>query len=305
MMFLHVVEAGSFTKAAECLYSSKSNISRKIALLEQSLDTLLLERTSKGISLTRQGQAFYQSCLEIKKQFEAAKQTLQSERNSVSGHIAVTAPMSLGSLVLGPLISKFLLHYPDISIELELSDHAKSLTDSQYDLAIRAARQLPDSNLYAKKLFTYDHVVAGAPDYFDKRGIPHIPCDLVEHSVITCITTHDNKLKSHWPFLFEGHLQHVKVNARAQVTHMWLHKQLALDGIGLIRVPRYWVQNELSEGKLKEVLSEYTSMHSHLYALYNHENKSQKRIRLLIQYLETHLPTLLNGNLKLNDEVLS
>lgn len=293
MLFVQVVQAGSFTKAASVLFSSKSNISRRISQLEQQLDATLLQRTARGLSLTQQGQTFYQECLLLKQQFEKAKDNLQQQQVSISGHIAITAPMSLGGIFLGPLVSKFLSHYPEMGIELALSDHAIPLLESHYDIAIRAVKTLADSSLHAKLLHSYDYVIAASPDYFEKYGKPVMPEALSNHRTITCITSHKAKLKSHWPFVINQKAIEVKINSVAQVTHMWVQKKLALDAIGIIRVPRYWVKDELDQGLLVSIFDEYLTEHSNIYALYKNSDKNSRRIKVFIEYLAKHLPQLL------------
>lgn len=294
MLFVRVAQMGSLTKAADVLYRSKSSISRKLSQLEQELSATLLQRTPQGIRLTKQGEQFYQTCLRLQHQFEEAKENLHQQQRDLSGHIAITAPMSLGSLYIGPLVGKFLKCYPEVSIELELSDKAVSLESSHYDLAIRAASALPDSSLHAKTLFEYDYVIAGANAYFEQHGYPKQPQELSQHQAITCITTHDPQLTVAWPFSVEGQQIEVPIQSRAQVTHMWVQKQLALDGVGLIRVPRYWVNDELEEGALASLFDEAMVSRSNIYALYQAEGKNNRRLKTLIDYLATHLPNTLS-----------
>ena len=293
MLFVRVIQAGSFTEAANRLTHSKSQISRKIASLEQQLDSSLVLRTPRGLQLTEQGKSFYQSCLAIQTHFNQAKEALHKNHHSISGKVAITAPMSLGSLFLGPLLAKFMQTHPQISIELDLSDTAKSLTESHFDLAIRAAQSLPDSNLRAKKLLSYGYIIAASPDYLTTYGTPKHPDELREHRAITCITTSKESLQTSWPFEINHKPFQVTFNKVAQVTHMWVQKQFALNGIGLIRVPSYWVKDEIESGQLCQVLEHFASQRSNLFALYKNANFIPKRISTLIEFLAKHLPTQL------------
>ena len=294
LLFVQVAQAGSLTKAASILFSSKSNISRRIAQLEQQLDATLLHRTPRGLVLTEQGSQFYQSCLLMQQQFESAKEQLQQNSKSISGRIALTAPMSLGSLYLGPLLSKFQSLHPNLNLELDLSDNAKPLIESHYDIAIRAANKIPDSRLFFKLLHRYDYVIVGSPAYIQKYGNPIHPNELSSHRAITCITTHDSKLKSHWTFDLDGNVSEVKINSVAQVTHMWVQKQFALDSQGLIRVPRYWVKSELEDGRLSPLFEDYSLGNSNIYALYKSGGKRTRRVTAIIEYFAKHLPMLLS-----------
>lgn len=294
MLFLRVVQAGSFTRAASQLYSSKSQISRRIANLEQRLDTTLLRRTTKGLQLTEQGEQFYRDCLSIRANFEKATAQLKSHQVSVSGPISISAPISLGSLILGPLLAKFMASYPEIRFELDLSDNIVNLNQSHHDMAIRAAKHLPDSSLYARKLYTYDYVIAGSPDYFQQHGNIEKPDDLSSHRAITCITTSDNDLQHSWPLYIQAQRQLYPVNVIARVTHLWVQKKFAKEGLGLIRVPRYWVKKELDKGTLISVLDNYMCETSHLFAVYKHGRTMPAKISAFIDYLAQHLPTVLS-----------
>jgi DNA-binding transcriptional LysR family regulator len=294
MLFVDVVQAGSFTKAALRLSHSKSQISRKIATLEQQLDATLVMRTPRGIQLTEQGEQFYQSCLKVNANFEHAKEVLRVNQQSISGHLAITAPISLGSLYLGPLLSKFMKSFDTITTELDLSDNAKNLTESHFDIAIRAASKLPDSNLRAKKLFTYDYAIVASAKYLAEFGCPQHPLELQNHRAITCITTASKRLQSSWPFIEDNQRFDVELNKIAQVTHMWIQKQLALEGVGIIRVPRYWVKEEIESGMLTPLLAQFCHGESHLFALYKNAKIIPARITRFIEFLSQHLPPLLS-----------
>jgi len=295
MLFVRVAQSGSFTTAATLLESSKSQISRRIAHLEQALNVSLFLRTPRGLQLTAVGKQYYDACQAIQISFENANASLKATQEAISGTIAITAPMSLGSIHIGPLLSKFMQIHPDISIELDFSDTAYSLSESHFDLAIRAATHLPDSNLRAKKLFSYDYVIAASPEYFSKYGKPKLPCELQKHKAITCITTSSRKLQTSWPFMYKGEQQDIPLQRIAKVTHMWVQKQFALAGLGLIRVPRYWVSEELDEGTLHSALEDYMSHQSHIFALYKNLNHTPGHLTALIDYLANHLPSELNG----------
>lgn len=295
MLFVRVVQAGSLTKAAEQLYSSKSQISRRMASLEQQLDANLLIRTPRGLSLTPQGRQFYQSCLDIQHDFEQAKETLQLDHTTVTGNIAITAPMSLGSLFLGPLLAKFMTTNPGITIELDLSDHAINLTESRFDLAIRAASKLPDSNLRARKVFSYDYVIAASAEYIRKYGMPESPTDLKQHRCISCLTSADPMLQTQWAFKVNDEVLNVPIPSVAKVTHMWVQKKFALEGVGLIRVPRYWVHEALDAGSLCSLFDGQVVGESHIFVLYKNAQNIPLRFSRFIDFIAQHLPKLLTS----------
>ena len=285
LLFIRVAQAGSLTNAASKLDTSKSQISRRISNLEKALNTTLFLRTPRGLQLTELGQQYYQSCLSIQEKFDQAQESLLSKKADITGNIAITAPMSLGSLLLGPVLAKFMSQYPDVTIELDLTDNARPLTESHFDLAIRAASKLPDSNLRAKILRSYDYVIAASPMYLSQYGEPKTPEELSKHRAITCITTADKSLQNQWPFEYQGQSIVVNLNRVAKVTHMWVQKQFALEGVGVIRVPRYWVDEEMKQGSLCPLLSAYMTAQSNLFAVYKNMPHTPKRIKALINYL--------------------
>mgnify|MGYP006420287221 CR=1 FL=1 len=293
MLFVKVIQAGSLTKAATQLSSSKSQISRRISALEQRLDATLMLRSAKGLQLTEQGEQFYQSCIAIQSQFNDATEKVQKDHKSIAGNIAITAPMSLGSLFLGPLIAKFMRNYPDVSVELDLSDTVKNFADSRFDLAIRAAPSLPDSSLYAKKLLSYGYAVVASPEYLDKHGTPSHPDELANHRVITCLTEAQSLTAQAWPFMINQTIQQVPVKSVARVTHMGVQKKMALESLGIIRVPTYWVKNEIESGLLTSILSDAVSGESHIFALYKSSKSTPSRLSSIITYLKQHLPGIL------------
>lgn len=292
MLFVKVVQAGSFTQASLQLDFSKSQISRRMGILEQNLGVTLFFRTPRGIKLTDEGKYFYDDCLGVQVHFEHAKERLSHKQNNLKGQISITAPMSIGSQFLGPLLAKFLMLYPDIRISFDLSDKPRSLVDEDFDLAIRASQQLNDSQLRARCLYTYDYVIAASKGYLDKNGVPNEPTDIETHRAVTCITTVSNNRQRYWPFTVGGNEIEVRLNRVASVTHMWVQKQFALDGVGLIRVPRYWVSDMLDNQSLVSLLERYTSHQSHLYAVFK-SSPMPERLRVLIDYIAQHLPNVL------------
>ena len=229
----------------------------------------------------------------MQKAFETATDQLKTQQKAVTGQINITAPMSVGSVFISPLLAKFMSLYPDIQIELDLSDKAVNLSESHYNLAIRAASQLPDSSLHAKKLHDYDYVIAGSPQYFENYGYPSQPSELSKHRAITCITSHQS-LQGKWPFDGPQGKVFVDLAVVSRITHMWVQKQFALEGLGLIRVPRYWVKDELSTGKLQATLTDHMSDTSSLFAIYKQANPTPLKIKTLIDYLTQHLPPFLS-----------
>lgn len=293
MLFIQVAQAGNFTRAAEQLYSSKSHISRRIAQLEQAVDATLFHRLPRGLQLTEAGEQFYQACLNIQDAFDEATQALKQDIDTVDGVLAITAPMSLGSAIIGPLLAKFTRHHPKLQVSLDLSDHAVNLSESHFDLAIRAASQLPDSSLKAKKLYDYGYTICASAQYLEKYGRPNNLDALKHHRAITCITTGSSMKADSWPFIINDKIEQIPISSVAKVTHMQVQKAFAREGIGLIRTPNYWVQEDINEGLLIPVLENEQSTQSSLYAIYKNTRTIPNKIRTFIDFLSEHLPAAL------------
>lgn len=295
MLFIKVAQAGNFTRAAEQLYSSKSHISRRIAELEQGIDTTLFNRSPRGLQLTEAGETFYQACLKVQSEFEAATQQLKNKTDTLNGTLNITAPMTLGSAIIGPLLAKFMKHHPELHISLDLSDTAVNLAESAFDIAIRAARELPDSSLKAKVLYEYGYTISASASYLEQYGRPTNLDSLKHHRAISCITTGGSLKHDSWPFLINGNIEQIPINSVAKVTHMQVQKAFAQEGIGLIRTPSYWVCQEINDGTLLPVLENHPQPTAKLFAVYKNTRIVPNKIRALIDFLSEHLPIALGS----------
>lgn len=289
MLFVDVAKAGSFTVAAERLYSSKSSISRRIAQLEQRLNAQLFVREPHGLQLTEAGQHFYSACEQIKHQFDQATESLAQHHSEVSGEVTITAPLTLGSMVIGPLLAKLMRVYPKLKLNLDLSDAVKSHAHDGIDIALRAARQLPDSELRARKLLSYQHVVCASPDYLERYGVPGAPTALEQHRIICCMTGSSTAEADQWQFMHDGQTQMARVKPVARVTHMGVQRQMALEDQGIIRVPNYWVDDALQQGELVEILAAYRPEPYNLFAVYQNIQPLPNKIKVCLDYLSEHL----------------
>ncbi|ODN42613.1 LysR family transcriptional regulator [Piscirickettsia litoralis] len=290
MLFVEVARAGSFTQTAVNHQSSKSQISRRIAQLEQRLNAQLFIRTPRQLQLTEAGHQFFQSCLKIQGDFLAATEVLKQTHDDVSGKISMTCPMTLGTEVIGPLLAKFLCLYPKVSLELDLSDNVHNFVESHFDIAIRAAKSLPDSALKAHKLLTYKYIICASPAYLEEYGTPKQPSELKAqgHRSIVCINREAGLGQGKWPFVIDGQEQQLDIHSIAEVTHMKVQQTMALEGVGMIRVPEYWVRHFIEEGRLISLLAEYQPFESHLFVVYRDMKNQPKRIKEVIDYMDSH-----------------
>src|SRR6266403_1503130 len=182
-VFAKVVENGSFTGAAERLGISASMVSQHVKELEERLAARLLNRTTRKVSLTEVGRAYYERCTRLLADLEEIEQAVSDMHAAPRGELRVNATPTFGILQLAPTIADFTTRFPAISVELMLSERMVDLIEEGFDVAVRVG-ELPDSSLIARQLAPCRMVVCGAPSYFEKHGKPRTPADLTAHNCL-------------------------------------------------------------------------------------------------------------------------
>src|SRR3546814_515354 len=179
-VFARVVEAKSFSAAAAELGQSKSAVSKQVSRLEDRLGARLLNRTTRRLSLTEVGAAFYDRCRRIVAEAEEAELAVTRLSATPRGVLRINAPFSFGVLHLGPTLPDFMRRYPDLKVDLTLNDRFVDVVEEGYDVVLRIA-WLPDSSLVARRICDFRRVICAAPGYWDRRGRPAAPADLADH----------------------------------------------------------------------------------------------------------------------------
>jgi DNA-binding transcriptional LysR family regulator len=283
MVFAKVVEMKSFSAAADALHTSKSLISKQVSSLESTLGVKLLNRTTRRMSLTEIGSAYYQHCARIAQEIEAARETALQMQSDPRGILKITGPVIFTALHLSGAIECFLQRYPQVEIELDTSDRVVDLVDEGYDLAIRITNSPLESTI-SRKIVDVRWVTCAAPAYLAKHGEPLTPQDLLQHN---CLTNH--KLaneKKQWTFRIDGKDITVPVSGNCRVNSTEAMHQLAVAGTGLALFPTYVIGNDLQSGKLKQVLSEYQAYPNFaIYATYMPNRYMQTKVRAFIDHL--------------------
>lgn len=286
--FCAVVDAGSFVKAADTLDMSKAAVSRYVSDLEARLGVRLLHRTTRRLSLTEEGAVFNARCRELISGVEEAEAEVSSSSATARGLLRVNVPVTFGILHLAPLWQKFHALYPEVRLNVELSDRVVDVIEEGYDMAIRIA-SLPSSSLISKRLASTRIVLCASPQYLEKHGEPEHPSDLVRHSVIGY---------SYWQggdtWTFEGPEGPVSVKI-----HPWMTtnngdtcRDVALAHQGISLQPTFIIGNDLANGGLVEVLPEYRSIELGIYAIYPTRKHVAPKVRALVNFLEEQLAVL-------------
>jgi DNA-binding transcriptional LysR family regulator len=280
--FVKVVELGSFSEAGRQLRLSRSVISKYVGELEQDLGVQLLNRTTRHASATENGQAYFERALTILADLDAADQAVAQAQATPRGLLRVNAPMSFGTLQLGPAIADFMAQCPELQIQLVLSDDQVDPMQGGFDVTLRIA-DLESSSLIARKIVGIDRVVCASPDYFKQHGTPKLPEDLRNHALLTygfLLTGNQWKLTGkngddHW----------IQPSWTLCVNNAEVLRDAAIKGRGVALLPTFIAGDALRAGSLRGVLNSYKAPPLTLYAIYPPTRHLAVKVRLFIDFL--------------------
>ncbi|MGF1731617.1 LysR substrate-binding domain-containing protein [Photobacterium kasasachensis] len=282
-----VVETGSISEASRVFDVQPSSISRQIATLEQELGVRLLNRTTRNLGLTEAGQRYYDYSQRIVAELDEAKRAVNDLQQSPKGRLRVSMTVGFGESVILPLIPDFLAMYPDIDVDLELTERVVDLVEENTDVAIRSGR-LPDSTMIAKKLLANNFLLCASPEYLAKRGTPDSPQSLSNHQCIQ----YGYAGWREW-YLMEAPITRLDICSAITVNTVNGQKQLLLSHAGLALMPLWAVQQELHRGELINVLPQHTfspyEVMSSTYAIYLKRELVSPKIRVFLDYLSRHI----------------
>jgi DNA-binding transcriptional LysR family regulator len=281
IIFSHVVNEQSFSAAARKLGVTKSSVSKAVAKLEHALGASLLNRSTRHLSLTEVGAGFYDYCTRISNEADEAHQMIESLNAQPRGVLKVAASVAFGTLHIAPAIGEFMRRYPQMDIDMTITDRVVDLTEEGYDVVICVTRELPLS-LVARKLAPIRRKLCATPEYFEEYGEPTIPQELVKHNCLDYIHSGDKGL---WRFNGPGGPVSVPVSGRLRINDDEALSQVVLGGFGLALLPTFIIGKDLQAKRLKSVLSEYIPVEQHVYALYLPKRNLPLKIRVLIDFL--------------------
>ena len=280
-VFARVVEDRSFTQAADALGRSKSAVSKAVSQLEDRLGARLLNRTTRRLSLTEAGTAYYERAARILAEAAEADSAVSALQDEPRGTLRINAPMSFGQRHLAPAIGGFLERYPELRLDITLSDRFVDLIGEGYDVAVRIAA-LPDSSLIAAKLAPNRRVVCASPDYLARAGTPRHPQDLRQHN---CFGYTYQATGNTWRFVGPEGPATVRVTGSLTANNGDILKAAMLQGLGLGLVPTFSIADELKSGELVVVLPDYIDTETSVYAVYPHSRHLSAKVRAFVDYL--------------------
>jgi DNA-binding transcriptional LysR family regulator len=280
--FARVVEQGSFAKAAERLGISTSACSRHVAELEAHLDARLLNRTTRRLSLTESGQAFYERCVQVLADLEEAEQVAAVSAVLPRGTLRVTCGVSFGVAHVARLIGAFAARHPEVRFDVQLSDRFVDLVEEGFDLAIRIGES-PTQNLIARRLGETRLVPCAAPIYLRERGAPETPADLARHA---CLTYEYLPLRNTWRFRDRAGSEHaVRVAGPVHANNGEMLVAAAVEGIGIAMEPDFIVAGHLAAGRLVRIFADYAPAPTSIYAVYPSRRHLSAKVRAFVGFL--------------------
>lgn len=274
--FAVLIEAGSFTLAAQQLGCSKGQLSKRISQLEAQFSVVLLQRTTRRLSLTAAGAALLPQA-----QVARARQALARLKDDMAGPVRMTVPVSLGETFFDGLLLEFSGQYPDVQIELELNNSYRDLSRDGFDLAIRA-EVANDDRLVARPLLAWHEMTCASPAYLERFGEPATPHALAEHR---CLLNSHYSGREEWLYHQQHELLRVRVSGPFASNHYSLLKKAALSGAGIARLPSYLLQTELADGRLRWLLRDYQTRRMPMYLVHPYQGGLPKRTQVLADHL--------------------
>ena len=287
-VFVKVVEQGSFARAAERLAMSTSAVSRHVADLETYLSTRLLHRTTRKLSLTESGQAYFERALHLLADLEETEAVVSSSTVTPRGTIRLTCSTSFGVPYLAPAIGAFQARYPDVRFDISASNRFVDLVEEGLDLAIRIG-ELGNANLIARRIGGMRLIACASPGYLKRKGMPRHPDDLVKHN---CFTYEYSPLKNVWPFRDNRNRQNnelrVRVDGSVHANNGEMLAAIAAAGVGIALEPDFVVKPLLASGELVEILKGYRPAPYNIYAVYPSRRHLSAKVRTFVDFLADH-----------------
>lgn len=285
-----IVEAGSFTAAAERVGTTHSAMSRQLRQLEDHLDVRLLDRNTRRFALTEAGRQYYAESVELLDRLERADNRARAAQAQPSGRVRISVPQVVASQELPYWLPTFLARHPGIALDLCADDQVVDVVGGGFDLVLRIAAALPDSQLVARELACCDRILVAAPSYLAQHGLPRHGSDLVHHTLLAFSpVTARVPWKLHGP---RGAQLDLEAGKRLSVDATPALYAAALAGMGITLFTALTVQEDLRAGRLIRVLPDWNAGQRRYYALYPHARALAPKVRALIAHLQTHYAAL-------------
>lgn len=285
--FMRVVECSSFTRAADTLGIPRSSVSAAIQELEGRVGARLLHRTTRKVSPTQDGIAFYERCQQVISDVEDTENLFRETAAQPSGRLRIDVPARIGRLIIAPSLPEFLDLYPQIDIEVGVTDRAVNLVEDRVDCVLRVG-PLNNSGLIARPIGKLPLINVASPDYLARHGTPQIPDDLGDHWAVNYASPSSGRVEA-WEWIEDGGLRTLPLRGRVTVNSAEAYIACCLAGLGLIQIPAYDVRRHVEAGELVEVMSRHQAEPMPMTLLYAHRTHLSRRLQVFADWLETLL----------------
>ncbi len=282
-VFVQVVDAGGFTRAAEHMQLPKATVSTLVQSLEAELAVKLLHRTTRQVSVTADGAAYYERCLRILSDVREAEESLSRNRLSPSGRLRVDAPTGLASELLIPALPDFFIRYPDIQLELGCSDRQIDLVGEGVDCAVRGGA-LDDSSLIARRVAIMHFVTGASPAYLEKYGTPEHPNELLRHRCVNYFNARSGKIYD-WDFTRDGERVQVQLPGDIAVNDSNAYVAAGLAGLGIVQMTNFMFEPLIRQGRMQPVLSDWTSDPLPVHVVYPQNRHLSAKVRVFVEWV--------------------
>lgn len=282
--FTRVVECASFTRAADTLGVPRSSVSAAVQDLEIRVGARLLHRTTRRVSPTQDGAAFYERCLQLIADVEETENLFRQNTVGPTGRLRIDVPGRIGRLVIAPALPEFFARYPEIDIDLGITDRAVNLIEDSVDCVLRVG-PLGDSGLIARPVGDLTLVNAASPGYLERHGMPSHPDDLAAHLAVNYASPSTGRVES-WDWIENGEARARAMRGRVTVNSAEAYIACALAGLGLIQIPAYDVRHHIASGELVDVLPRHRAAPMPMTLLYPNRQHLSRRFQVFAEWLE-------------------
>jgi LysR family transcriptional regulator for bpeEF and oprC len=282
-VFTRVVDANSFTRAADMLGMPRATVTTIIQNLEALLQVRLLNRTTRRISLTPDGAAYYEHCARILGDVEETESSFREVARGPKGRLRIDVPSSIGRLVLIPRLCEFHSRYPEVELVIGMGDRQVDLVREAVDCVIRAG-ELQDSTLVARRIGAIKMITCAAPDYLERRGVPHSLDDLQQHVAVHYFS-HRTGRNFDWDFVVKGQAMPLTMRGCVSVNDMDAYIACAVQGFGMIQPARFTVLPHLESGELVEVLPELSPSPMPISVAYMQNRHLSPKVRAFVDWV--------------------
>ncbi|KAA0086309.1 LysR family transcriptional regulator [Trinickia soli] len=282
-VFARVVESHSFVKAAESLQMATPQVSRIVQALEAHLGARLLNRTTRSISVTDDGEAYYQRCIRVLAEVDEMEAELTHAKLNPKGRLKVNLPALVAKMIIIPALPDFFARYPDIEVEMGLSDRQVDIVEEGVDCVIRTG-DLEDSGLVARRIGNMRRITCASPAYLEKYGEPKTIEDLHQHIGVNYVSSNTGRLRM-WDYVVNGVVETVEMRGLIAVNDVDAYVQCGLHGLGLLKTAIFPIAHYLAKGELREVLKDYCSPQRPISIMYARDRHLPRKVRVFADWV--------------------